>query len=111
MDQNAKQTKTATPVPLYTKIGWVLAWIVMAVILVMVLRNCATSIFYGSQTGQQTVDTYYRLGLEDGSSGHGPHLRGEAVDNPVLRKAYSKGYREGSDRNRQQGGGAPGGGN
>lgn len=89
------------PVPLYTKIGWMVAWVVMLGLAAMILRNCATSIIYGSKTDAKTVDSYYKLGLQDGIAGQGPKLRDEAGENPVLRKAYSKGYREGADRGRR----------
>ena len=107
MNQSERK-KAKASVPMYTKVGWVVAWAVMVVILSMILRNCATSIFYGSRTEPQAVDSSYKLGLEDGKAGQGPHLRGEAVGNPVLRKAYNKGYRDGIDRSRQQGGGGSG---
>lgn len=96
------QGKPQAPVPLYTKIGWGVAWVVMLVILAMILRNCATSVIYGRKTPPQQVELHYKLGLDDGSSGKGPLVRDEAVGNPVLRKAYSKGYREGLDLGRQR---------
>lgn len=89
------------PVPLYTKIGWGVAWVVMLVILTMILRNCVTSVYYGRKTEPQQVEVYHKLGVSDGVSGKGPALPGEGRDNPVLRKAYSKGYREGVDQGRQ----------
>ncbi|MBA3015186.1 MAG: hypothetical protein KKD63_14205 [Proteobacteria bacterium] len=95
------QGKGQEPIPVYTKVGWVMAWVVMFVIGAMILRNCATSVIYGRKTNQQQVETYYKLGITDGTSGQGPMLRDEAVKNPVLRKAYSKGYREGVDKGRQ----------
>lgn len=88
------------PVPLYTKIGWGVAWLLMLVMLAMILRNCATSIYYGSTTDPQKVEVYYQLGMVDGTAGKGPALRDEAVGNPVLRKSYSKGYRDGVDKGR-----------
>jgi hypothetical protein len=87
-------------VPLYTKVGWVVVWVVMVVIAAMILRNCATSIIYGVKTGPQAVESYYKSGLRDGRAGQGPNLRGEGAENPVLRKAYNKGYREGVDKER-----------
>lgn len=92
------------PVPLYAKVGWVVAWVVMLVIGAMILRNCATSIIYGSKTEQGQVEAYYHDGVVDGRSGLGPNLRGEAVDNPVLRKSYNKGYRDGIDQGQRQDG-------
>lgn len=106
---NQSEQKTAKgSVPMYTKVGWVVAWVAIVVIVSMILRNCATSIYYGSRTGQQAVDASYTLGLTDGQSGQGPHLQDEAAKNPVLRKAYNKGYRDGIDRGRQPGGSGAG---
>lgn len=94
------QGKEQKEVPLYTKIGWGVAWVVMLAILSMILRNCATSVYYGRKTPPQQVDAFYELGMGDGTSGKGPVHRDEAAENPVLRKAYSKGYREGMDKGR-----------
>ncbi len=99
MDLKKMETDNVS-VPLYTKIGWALAWVVMLGLLLMILRNCGTSIFYGLQTDQQTVDSYYQLGVRDGRSGKNEALEGAAKENSVLRKAYVKGYREGRDRGR-----------
>lgn len=88
-------------VPLYTKIGWGLAWVVMLGLAAMIMRNCATSVFYGLQTDQQAVSTYYQEGLKDGRLGQGQGLRGQSEANSVLRKAYIKGYRDGIDKGRQ----------
>lgn len=89
-------------VPLYAKIGWVVAWIVMLGLAMMILRNCATSVIYGVKTDQQTINNYYQAGIRDGSSGQEQNLQGQAEKNSVLRKAYTTGYREGIDRGRQQ---------
>lgn len=97
----SNQGKGQAPVPMYTKIGWGIAWMMMLVILAMILRNCATSVIYGRKTDPRQVEVYYTLGVGDGTSGQGPVVRDEAVENPVLRKAYTKGYREGLDRGRQ----------
>ena len=94
-----KESKTGkTAVPLYTKIGWIAAWVVMLGLAMMIMRNCATSVFYGLRTDQQTVDSYYQQGISDGRTGENQKLQGEAAENSVLRKAYIKGYREGRDQ-------------
>lgn len=89
--------KKMKPVPFYTKIGWVLAWSVMAIIGMMILRNCVASVKYGSQTEMVTVDAFYKQGLADGRKGNEFSLPEEVKGNPVLRKSYNKGYREGLD--------------
>lgn len=99
MEQKLDETGKAS-VPLYTKIGWGVAWVVMLGLTAMILRNCATSVFYGLKTDQPAVDASYQSGLADGRSGKGQAVRGEAVENSVLRKAYVKGYREGVDQRR-----------
>ena len=101
MDQ--EKTKSGKAVPLYTKIGWGLAWVVMLGFSAMILRNCATSVFYGLQTNQQTVDASYQAGVKDGSSGQDQNLQGQTEGNSVLRKAYVKGYRDRIDKGRKQG--------
>ena len=94
VDMVEEKVKT---VPVYTKIGWVLAWTTMVIIGVMILRNCATSVKYGSQTEAVTVESFYRQGLADGRKGNDFSLPAEVKGNPVLRKSYNKGYREGLD--------------
>lgn len=100
MEQKRVETKK-TEIPLYTKIGWGLAWVFMLGFGAMILRNCATSVIYGLKTDKQTVDSYYQAGVNDGSSGQGENLRGEAEENSILRKAYVKGYRDGVDKERK----------
>lgn len=85
------------PVPLYTKIGWIAAWVVMSVLILMILRNCVTSVKYGSQTEIGTVESYYQLGVKEGQIGKEFYLPDNVMNNPVLRKSYTKGYREGMD--------------
>lgn len=87
---------------MYAKIGWVVAWIFMLGLVTMILRNCATSVFYGVKTDQQTIDQYYQTGIRDGSTGKEQGISGEEKNNSVLLKAYTAGYREGIDRSRQQ---------
>ena len=74
--------------------------IIMALLLTMILRNCVTSVKYGSQTEMSEVDSYYQLGIRDGQLDNDFLLPADVKDNPVLRKAYNKGYREGIDNRR-----------
>ena len=90
------------PIPFYTKVGSVAAIILMAIILSMMLRNCAQSVKYGTQTEVSISDSYYQLGIQDGQADKGFSLPADVMENPVLRKAYNKGYREGID-NRKSG--------
>ena len=93
MESEEKQRRGG--VPLYARIGWVVAWGVMAVIVAMILRNCAASVYYGTRTTREEVKRYYELGRGDGLGGG--RARGLDLDNPVLRKSYNKGYRDGLD--------------
>jgi hypothetical protein len=82
-------------VPFYTKAGWVAAWLVMLIIMAMILRNCATSVIYGSKTEKAAVEYSYTQGQKDGQAGQ--QAESQDLRNPVLRKAYNKGYRDGLD--------------
>jgi hypothetical protein len=87
-------------VPLYTKLGWAAAWLVMLLLLAMILRNCATAIIYGRTTAKAAVAYSHARGEKAGESGREPEPRARERENPVLGKAYNKGYRDGLDRYR-----------
>lgn len=87
-------------IPLYAKVGWTATWLVMLVLLAMILRNCATSIIYGSNTEKAEVDFSYARGESAGKAGLKAQPRDRDLENPVLGKAYNKGYRDGLDRYR-----------
>lgn len=89
---------TSASVPLYAKVGWVVAWLVILLMLAMISRNCATSVIYGKKTDPQRIEFFYQQGIVAGREGRSDAMPDEAKDNPVLRKAYSKGYRQGVDR-------------
>ncbi|MCK4837898.1 MAG: hypothetical protein KAS94_03795 [Desulfobulbaceae bacterium] len=83
------------PIPSYTKVGWVVAWIVMIVLIAMISRNCVLSVKYGRQTEMGLVNSTYQAGIADGKLDKEFSLPADVRGNPVLRKAYTKGYREG----------------
>ena len=85
------------PVSFYTKAVWVAAWIVMLVIMAMILRNCATAVSYGSKTEKEAVSYSYSQGEMAGKAGIKAQPQDLNQENPVLRKAYIKGYRDGLD--------------
>lgn len=89
--------RKAKPIPFYTKAGGVAAGILMVIILSMMLRNCAGAVKYGSQTGEVAVDSSYQQGIKDGQRDREFSIPDEGRGNPVLHKAYNKGYREGLD--------------
>ena len=88
-------------IPFYAKAGWVVAWLLVLVFLAMISRNCVSSVTYGRNTDQLVLQTYYRQGALDGCEGRAATMPAEATKNPLLRKAYSKGYRQGVDRKKQ----------
>lgn len=90
--ESEKKTK---PIPSYSKVGWVVVWIVMVFLVAMISRNCVLSVKYGRQTEMGLVDSTYQAGLEDGKVDKEFSLPADVTANPVLRKAYTRGYREG----------------
>ena len=91
------ETKTK-PIPFYTKAGSVASLILMAILIAMMMRNCVSSVKYGSQTEMSVSDSYYQLGIQDGQADKTFSLPEKVMENPVLRKSYNKGYREGIDK-------------
>jgi hypothetical protein len=92
MDENKEKS-----VPRHTKVGWVAAWLVMLVLLAMILRNCATAIIYGSSTEKAAVAYSQARGEKAGKADLAAAPQARELANPVLRKAYNKGYRDGLD--------------
>lgn len=83
-------------IPLYAKVGWVVSWALMLLLLGLIFKNCAGSIRYGAGTPKEQVNYHYRLGYKDGQAGKlGNDKITNLVENPLLKKAYSKGFREG----------------
>ena len=93
----------AKPIPFYTKAGGVAAGILMVIILSMMLKNCAGAVKYGSQTDDVAVDSSYQQGIKDGQRDGVFSIPEEGLGNPVLQKAYNKGYREGLDKKNLEG--------
>ena len=50
-----------------------------------------------------SVDYYYQTGIQDGQLDKEFYLPDDVMENPVLRKSYNKGYREGLDKRRSSG--------
>lgn len=65
----------------------------------MIIKNCVGSVFYGVTTEKELRLKYYELGFSHGTQ----KARGldippaPAIDNLLLKKEYSKGYRNGWD--------------
>jgi len=86
-------------IPTYTKLGLVAVWAALLFIVALTVKNCANTIYYGNKTPRPTVEHYYRLGEENGRQGHGEIPPANSnLDNPILRKAYNQGYRNGLDQ-------------
>jgi hypothetical protein len=94
----AESEQKLKPIPFYTRVGSVVSLILMAVLIAMMLRNCVNSVEYGSRTGKSAADSSYQLGIHDGLDDRTFSLSAEARENPVLRKSYTKGYRDGVDQ-------------
>ena len=90
-------------IPLYTKVGFRLTVLMALFLAVMILKNCATAIHYGVTTDEQTIRQYYHAGYGEGVRqarlATTTHQKREepAIDNPLIRKAKSRGFRDGWD--------------
>ncbi len=84
-------------VPFSAKIGWVITWILMVVILVMLGKNFIGSFVFGVGTKNSEIDTYHEMGFSDAKVGEESRLDRLGLDNPLFKKAYKNGYREGID--------------
>ena len=85
--------------PLHTKIGFRVTVLLLLLLTVFLLRNCADSIKYGTETGEEQMRQYYSLGYSEGvrQATGGQHTEEMEIENLLLRKVYLKGYREGWD--------------
>lgn len=90
-------------IPLYTKIGIRVTIILMIVLSFMLLKNCIGSIHYGTTTSQDEIQRYYDKGYKDGTeqATEPTDRREPELDNPMLKKAYRKGFRDGWDATRR----------
>ena len=86
-------------IPKHTKIGIRVTAIIIIILTVMILKNCSGSFFYGIRTDNEVQQQYYEKGLADGSQkAQGLDVSDKPqTDNPLLRKTYHKGFREGWD--------------
>jgi hypothetical protein len=88
-----------TGIPLYTKVGIRVTVVLMLVIAFFLVRNCTSSIYYGSATSPEAIREAYELGVRQGKDqalGVKP-THPYTEQNPILRKAYQKGFRTGWD--------------
>lgn len=89
-------------IPLYTKIGIRVTIVLMVILAFMLLKNCIGSLHYGTTTSQDEIQHYYDKGYRDGNEqAAGPADHHDPVlDNPLLKKAYRQGFRNGWDATR-----------
>jgi 5-bromo-4-chloroindolyl phosphate hydrolysis protein len=91
-------------IPLYTSVGIKVTVILMLLLGLMILKNCVSSIIYGTATDDRAIQQYYEMGYTVGEK----QARNEAtekkpqIDNPLLNKAYQRGFREGWDSQQPQ---------
>ncbi len=98
--------KTNPDIPTHTKIGIRVTVILIIILSVMILKNCVGSFFYGTRTGNKIQQQYYDQGYNDGSNkAQGMKVNEEPkTNNPLLRKTYRKGFRDGWDSQKQTAG-------
>ena len=84
-------------IPLYTRAGWITAWIFIVVIITLSLRMCVGALDCSRKTEPEEIQHYFTLGAVDGRQGRQAALPEAAMENPLLRNAYNKGFRQGRD--------------
>jgi len=93
-------TDTKKPeIPPHTKWGIRVTTVIILLISVMIIKNCMGSFIYGVSTEQDQQKQYYEIGYSHGiqkAKGNENPVEPK-TDNPLLRKMYRKGYRDGWD--------------
>ncbi|MDX1776931.1 MAG: hypothetical protein R3297_10140 [Desulfobulbales bacterium] len=91
--------KVKSEIPLYTKWGIRVSAVIILVLTAMIIKNCMGSIIYGVRTEAEQQKEFYETGYSHGvQRARGLEQLPEAgTDNPLLRKLYHKGYRDGWD--------------
>lgn len=84
-------------IPLYSKAGWITAWLFIIVIIVIAMRGCIGAVYFSRTTDPANIQRYFALGLKNGREGLRVELPEAATENPLLCNAYNKGFREGWD--------------
>ena len=91
------QGNTSDKIPLYTRVGWITAWIFIFAILAIALRIFLGAVDYSRKTDPADIKHYLALGLKNGRQCQNVKLPEAVMKNPLLRNAYNKGFREGWD--------------
>ncbi len=97
MEQNKK-------IPLYAKIGWIVCWLTMVILTIMILKNCVGSVTYGTKSSPQDVKHYYQKGYDYGVTHSSDKTIRDVpdIENPLFKKSYIKGFRDGLDSHSAQ---------
>jgi hypothetical protein len=92
-------SKEKPEIPLHTKWGIRVTAVIILILTVMIIKNCMGSFIYGVLTEQEQQNQYYEIGYSHGvRRAQGLEQAPEAkTENPLLRKLYHKGYRDGWD--------------
>ena len=90
-------------IPLYTKIGFRVTVVILLVLTIFLVQRCVDSVRYGTGTAEMEVLEQYQRGYAAGIRQGGMGLPEESVEfeNPLLKKAYLRGFREGWDSARR----------
>ena len=86
-------------IPRYTKIGIRITALLMLLMIIMMTKNCVDSLQYSSSTDNKTIEYYYRIGYAEGvrNTQGKKDLWEPDLHNPLLKKSYHKGFRDGWD--------------
>ena len=89
--------------PLHTRLGAFGTIAILIVLTFFLLRNGVRALYYGSTTSNIELSQYYDTGLSDGMQKHLAKFMDEnqSSKNPLLIKAYLKGFRHGRDLARE----------
>lgn len=90
-------------IPVYTKVGIRVTIVLMLILASLMLKNCVSSFIYGANTENEAIEYYYNQGFSAGVDQTKRPAAGNElqINNPLLQKAYHKGFREGRDSLRE----------
>jgi hypothetical protein len=92
-------TQKKTKIPQHTKWGIRVTTVIILFLTVLIVKNCVGSFMYGISTEQKLQNQFYELGYSHGKQkAQGMEKQpGPETDNLLLKKLYSKGFRDGWD--------------
>ena len=92
--------KKKPEIPAHTKWGIRVTTVIIILIIIMLIKNCVGSVYYGVSTDKDLQEQYYDLGYSHGmlrAKGQEEMPPEPEIDNLLLKKEYRKGYRNGWD--------------